>query len=67
MTVLVFFLTAHGLSLVTSRGYFLVVVCGLLIAVASFLAAWTLVARASVVVSFGLNTCASWALKPQTQ
>ena len=34
-----FFVAAHGFSLVAgSRGYCLVVVCGLLIAVASFLA-----------------------------
>ena len=64
MTVLGLFFTAQGLSLATSRGYSLVVVRGLLIAVVSLVAASALVAGASVITSCGLNTCGSRALKP---
>ena len=53
------------LSLVAaSRGYSLVVVCGLLIVVASVVAEQRLYsAQASVVAACGLSSCSSWALE----
>ena len=54
---------AHGLSLVvSSRGYSLVAVCGLPIAVAS-LVARALCSWASVIASHRLNSCGSQVLE----
>ena len=54
-----------GFSLVaSSRGYSVVTVCRLLIAVASLVAEHRLGGtQASAVVAQGLNSCSSWALK----
>ena len=52
------------LSLVAaSRGYSLVVVCGLLIVVASVAEQRLCSAQASVVAACGLSSCSSWALE----
>ena len=59
------FVAARGLSLVAvERGLLFVVMCGLLIAVASLCCgAWVLGARASVVVAHGLRSCGLRALE----
>ena len=59
------FVAARGLCLVaTSRGYSLVAVRGLLIAVASLIAEQGLYSvQASVVAAHGLSSCGSWAPK----
>ena len=58
------FVAACGLSLVAASGGLLfVVVCGLLIEVASHCGAWALGTWASVVVARGLSSCGSRALE----
>ena len=58
-----FFLAARGLSLVaSSRGYSLVAVCGLSIAVAS-LVAWALCSWPSVIATRRVNSCGSQVLE----
>ena len=61
-------LALHGCAgfflVAASRGYSLVVVCRLLIAVASLVAEHRLQsARASVVAAFGFSSCSSWAVE----
>ena len=64
------FLAALGLRCCTQafsscreRGLLFVVVCVLLIVVASRCGAWALGVQASVVVAHGLSSCGSWALE----
>ena len=56
------FVAVRGLSSCGERGLLFVVVCRLLIVVASRCGAQALGARASVVAARGLSSCGSWAL-----
>ena len=62
MAALGFCCSARAFSSCRERGRLFVVVCGLLVAVASR-GAQALGTRASLVVVYGLSSCGSWALE----